>query len=317
MPSTPPALPIRSHRVRSVLLILIAILVIAAACCIMVMQYVPSSALNRISAHFLVPELKDAFFVYQQGSSSVIYHLQDGSYEQVSLGTTLPTTFMSRRGTHLASIQRGEQGRYEVRVDSTYLTGSTDLKTSAAASPDGTMAVYAQSSGADLAQAIAAHSTRFPSQVYLVGTASTTPKLLGTGFAPFFMSATTIAWFSEQGLMRYDLRTGSTTIMSADVHALPAPNPPPAVSPDGALIAWVSPDTAMVHIALVSLDTVREINTYPAKSTSMALGSDALYVIERTAQGGAAIWRTALASGSTPMRIHGLPRGGILTQLIP
>lgn len=294
-------------------LALLGVLALIAASIVMVMNYLP----NLVGSHTLPAELKDAFFVYQQKGVNTIYHQGTKGLEPVSLGSTLPTVFLSHRGSHFASIQLGPENSYEVRADSTFLYTSKDLKTSAGVSPDGTKVVFAESDRKGIEAAQASHVASFPSSVMLVEKGATTTKMLGTGFSPFFITDDTVAWFSDAGLMRHDLRTGSTTVASSNVKALPPPYPAPAISPDGAVIAWDTPETAQIHTGLIAPLGVLEAGTYPVtKTPGLALSSTGLFVLDRSSTR-PAVWKYQLKGGAGTA-VPGLSTtAGLLLQLVP
>lgn len=275
-----------------------------------------ASLWSQWSGKALPTDLSDAFLVYQHEGATTVYARTGDAYEPVSLGTTLPTTYLARRGAHLASVQLGERGRYEVRADATLMHASTDLVTGAAVSPAGTAVAFAASDRAAIEAAHAAQLAQYGSQVFLVLSAGEAPVALGDGFAPFFLSDTEVAWFSAAGLMRRDLTTGSTTALAADIRPLPPPYPTPAVSRDGRTIAWVTPDTGTVHIGVIGDAGVSRVVSHEgAKAPTIALGPSALYVLEHT-QADTTVWRYALTGGE-PQQVAGIPLLGRIIQLVP
>lgn len=276
----------------------------------------PDSVVNRLNASLLPGELSDAFLLYQERGTNTIYQRGGGAYQAIDVGTTLPTIFISRRGSHFASIQRSSDGTYEVRADATRLYGSKALKTSAAVSPDGERLVFAQTdpvTGELRGEAAAS----LPSRVMLIAKGGSEPALLGEGFYPFFMTDDELAWFGPTGLMKHDLRTGSTTVLSERVMANPPPYPSPTVSRDGNLIAWATPDTRTVHLALRNQDGVTEVGAFAnVRGGDMSLGGTALFVLEH-AERETIVWRHSLGSTAEGERVSGIPDLGRIIQLVP
>lgn len=277
----------------------------------------PDSLWNRLNTYLLPTELHEAFFLYQDGNTNTLYHLGQGVYEPVSVGTIFPTVFFSRRGDHFASIQLAPQGVYEVRIGADRLHASKNVTTSAAASPSGARLAFAEAGEMTLQEVGGRSTVSLPSSVMLMKRGDAGPVLLGSGFSPFFLSEDEVVWFSGQGLMKHDLRTGTTTLLSAEVMPLAPPYPQPAVSSDASTIAWVTPDTGTITVASVDASGIQVLRSYPAaKGSSISLGNDYLFVLERTTDS-TNLWRYAFNEQSEPISVRGLPRTGLILQLIP
>ena len=277
----------------------------------------PDSLWNRLNAYLLPTELREAFFLYQDGDTNTLYHLGQGVYEPVSIGTIFPTTFFSRRGDNFASIQLAPQGEYEVRIGAERLHASKNVTTSAASSPSGDRLAFTEAGVATLLEVNGRSTASLPSSVMFMEKGDAGPVLLGSGFFPFFLSEDEVAWFSSLGLMKHDLRTGTTSLLSAEVTPLPPPYPHPAVSSDASTLAWVTPDTGTITVAKVNASGIQVVRSYPAaKGPSIALSNDYLFVLERTTDG-TTPWRYTLSDQSEPTPVKGLPRTGSILQLIP
>lgn len=294
--------------------IIASIAVVLTAIIIIFATYMPD-LFRPLTASLLPADLKDGFFLYQQDKVNTLYRMTDGNYAPVSLGSTFSTLSISRRGNHVASIQLGPENIYEVRGDTTLLYGSEDVKTSAAISPNGMRVAFAQASRAGIETAHDTNKAIFPTRVMLLSEGTTTPRYIGAGFSPFFISDSEVAWFSEQGIIKYNIDNGVSSIYAPNVIATPVPYPAPAVSRDAALVAWVTPDTATAHLGLLTPQGVREIATYvDAKSPSLVLGSSALYFIQHSTTGDT-LWKYGLTANSSGSTIPGLPAFGTLIDI--
>ncbi|KND51076.1 MAG: hypothetical protein AB202_01540 [Parcubacteria bacterium C7867-007] len=291
-----------------------AVVVLVTAIIIMLGSYLPNIFAPFFNSQ-LPDELKDGYFLYQQAQVNTIYHLTDSDFAPVSLGSVFPTVAISRRADHFASIQLGALNTYEVRGDTTLRYSSEDIKTSAAISPDGTQVAFTQADRSAVEAAHAANKAVFKTRVFLMSEGTTTPRYLGAGFSPFFISDSEVAWFSEQGIIKQNLNTGVSVVYAPNVIALPPPYPAPAVSRDATLIAWTTPDSGTVHLGSLAPQGVRETVTYKnAKSPSLVLGNNALYFIQRGAES-QTLWKYPFDAKSTGSVVRGLPSAGILIDI--
>lgn len=277
----------------------------------------PNSLVNRVVSLALPASFEHSFFLFQQGASAQVFTQKDKAFVPVQLGTVSPTLFMAHRDALHVSIQRTKDGEYEVRVNATMVYRSKEALRSASVSPDGTRVVVVE----NVPVARAENGQKKIQSLMVLVEPGKPPRLLGEGTAPFFVHNTELAWFSAVGLIGTTLGTSSPIrTLDADVRIPGPPFPPPAVSPDGTLIAWADPETRTVYVHRLVDDQYESLAEFKdVQSPMISLSNDALFALEQNAKSRTTkLWRYALTTGSAPVQIHGLPLSGTrLIQFIP
>lgn len=276
----------------------------------------PGSLQSHVNALLLPADLKGAAFLYSDNNVSTLYLRQQTGFEKITLGTTLTPLFVARQRLRYVSIDRDPATQvYEIRENGSTVYTSPTSKLGAALSPNGGWVAFTE---LPILNRGASTTPIASTTVSIVAKDGTGYRTIGPGFSPFFVSDTILVFFSDSGLVTYDLAARHATFIDANVRAPNLPYPAPTQSPDGTLIAWTSPGDRKVMVKRLSENgTVNDFLTFSdVKSPTIALANDALFMIERS-QTGTRLWRYELTKDATPVEVTSLPEFGILITLIP
>lgn len=307
---------------KSLIGIKVAILVLSVLCAILisfVYLYAParSAVQDAWSVAFLPTDLKQSWFVVS--NERILRTPSLLHFSPVALASNEPVVSVVRHESSYASIHLYPGGNYQVRLNGTPLLASKTPKAHITFSPDQKYVAYSELD--PMSNIPAEASKEHPAylknpmwEVVLYAPATGERKVMGTGFAPFFVDASSVFWFTSEGIMQSPVSGTSTPALVLPIAGV-ASFPVPTQSADRTLISWVDSS----HVATVgrvhanSVETVTTVKNTQAQS--LMLSNTALYMVQQSAFG-AQIWKHTL-DGTTLQHVGRVSVPGGFLTLIP
>lgn len=158
--------------------------------------------------------------------------------------------------------------------------------------PSGTYSVFAEQKSNGSSTLNVAEPMQW--EVWLQHTRSADRVSLGTGYAPFVLDDTHVAWFAPDGIAVHGFVNGTTTL----AYRMPIAQMGSAIqfSPDRRHVAWTDASKRVTHLGAVTAETYRETGTISDALASPVLANDALYDVRQSLRG-AQLWRYPLSGG--------------------
>lgn len=236
---------------------------------------------EQVHALMLPKELQGAQFVSSSPKGTVVYEHTGSKYQpRMQFAGVVDSVVETAEG--YAGLKRSVTGDGVHLVAMQEVVAESASARSLSASPDGRRIAYAETSDGSV---YAKDPSQWLVKVYYPDPGTT--QTVGAGFAPFFLSDTTLGWFTALGAYQMNLEQGTVTALLSESFTQPFEGV--MVSPNRTIVARVATDG--VHVYRIDGTTMTLIDTYRLEGTnSYALGNDALYAIRGTADG-AAIWR--------------------------
>lgn len=214
------------------------------------------------------------------GSDPALYEFKDGTLTKAS-GIEEGVLDAARAGTSYALIASEGMGAY-VSLNGERVGSGVHLR-DIALSPDGTQVVFARSTTGDT----------MPSAWEVVRVVGGKETVIASGFSPYFLDETHVAYFNEKGVWLYSENQGITQLSGipfSDVEKTMT-----AQSPDRTGLVWISDIDAIAFIfEIPSIEPlefiqVASLQTIPAMPIgALALSNDAAYALH--AGGPTALW---------------------------
>lgn len=238
-----------------------------------------------------------------------------GSFAGTWSALTLPSELKS--GTFTTDDMKEYEiafGRYSVLKDTEAAQAvkevlaagsSTTTKSGAVRSPDGkTVAFTEQFAGME--------GSRNPSDWRIVIANATTKEAfrLSSGFAPFFIDDTHLAWFTNVGIVERDLASGETKVLYE--RAFNQTFPLGGQSPDRTQVAWFDRQEKAVIVYRVSEDPAI-VHTAPAYAGGIVLGTNNLYYVFADAKGTSIL--RFIPGKTSPVVVHRIPASLSITAI--
>lgn len=271
---------------------------------------------ERISALTLPKELRDASFVSVANSKlGPVYRADIFSFKATEAQGEL-ATLTRDDGRDLAVYFDRTTKKFSLQIDGQVMASSSTFIDSPSRAPKGLALAYARPHGTSSLEQLKRLS---PDGVRVAPSAwegvvyyplLNREDVLGVGYAPLFVSDTTVLLFAPSGIYRIDMASGTTERVLE--RAFPMILDSVKQSPDRTLVAFTDAVNQTTYVYRVG-DSLEEIMQVTGISRSYALGNDALYAVRKLSSG-TEIWRYGLDGGAAAL-IHTLPASLSIGQL--